>query len=142
MRNELQFNGESSTSDPLNGEIQEQFICVNTQINGFFQSKFRILEYGDILRDCRKTPKIAILAISHIIKSVTYKHKIHRFRVFRQSLRLSVKYQKYIYAKKTQIFLDLKKYRYVGVKKGVMLASAAERFRGPTRWKAPQFADV
>jgi len=29
-------------------------------------------------------------------------------------LRLSVKYQKYRYAKKTQLFLDLKKYRYVG----------------------------
>jgi len=29
-------------------------------------------------------------------------------------LRISVKYQKYRYAKKTQLFLDLKKYRYVG----------------------------
>jgi hypothetical protein len=43
----------------------------------------------DILRDCRKSPKMAILAISHVIKSITYKHKIHKFRVFRQSLRVS-----------------------------------------------------
>jgi hypothetical protein len=45
----------------------------------------------DILRDCRKSPKMAILAISHVIKSMTYKHQIHRFRVFRQSLRISPK---------------------------------------------------
>jgi hypothetical protein len=31
--------------------------------------------------------KMAILAISHVMKSITYKHQIHRFRVFRQSLR-------------------------------------------------------
>jgi len=29
-------------------------------------------------------------------------------------LRIPEKYQKYRYAKKTQLFLDLKKYRYVG----------------------------
>ncbi len=45
----------------------------------------------DILRDCRKSQIMAILAISHVMKSITYKHQIHRFRVFRQSLRISLK---------------------------------------------------
>ena len=31
----------------------------------------------DILRDCRKSPKMANLAISHVMKSMTYKHQIH-----------------------------------------------------------------
>jgi len=31
---------------------------------------------------------MAILAILHVMKSITYKHQIHRFRVFRQSLRI------------------------------------------------------
>ena len=39
------------------------------------------------MRDCRKSQIMAILAISHVMKSITYKHQIHRFRVFRQSLR-------------------------------------------------------
>ena len=42
-----------------------------------------------MLGDCRKSPKMAILAISHVIKSMTYKHQIHRSRVFRQSLEIS-----------------------------------------------------
>ena len=49
---------------------------------------------GDILRDCRKSQKMAILAFSHVIKSICYKHQIHRFRVFRQSLRVSKHYLK------------------------------------------------
>jgi hypothetical protein len=32
---------------------------------------------------------MAILAISHVIKSITYKHQYHRFRLFRQSLQIS-----------------------------------------------------
>ncbi len=44
---------------------------------------------GDILRDCRKSQIMAILAISHVMKSTTYMHQIHRFRVFRQSLEIS-----------------------------------------------------
>ncbi len=46
---------------------------------------------ADMLGDCRKSQIMANLAISHVIKSITYKHQIHRFRVFRQSLELSVK---------------------------------------------------
>ncbi|OEU67242.1 MAG: hypothetical protein BBJ57_06940 [Desulfobacterales bacterium PC51MH44] len=38
------------------------------------------------LKDYRKSPKVAILALSHVMKSDTYKHKNHKFRVFRQSL--------------------------------------------------------
>jgi hypothetical protein len=45
-----------------------------------------MLSSCDILRDCRKSPKMAILAISHVMKSITYKDQIHIFRVFRQSL--------------------------------------------------------
>ena len=33
---------------------------------------------------------MAILPILHVVKSITYKHQIHRFRVFRQSQQLSV----------------------------------------------------
>jgi len=32
---------------------------------------------------------MAILQISHVVKSITYRHLIHRFRVFRQSQQLS-----------------------------------------------------
>ena len=42
-----------------------------------------------ILRDYRKSPKMAILAISHLMISITYRCQNHRFRVFRQSLRVS-----------------------------------------------------
>jgi len=41
---------------------------------------------GDNLRDCRKSPKMAILAISHVMKSNGYEHQNHKFKVFRQSL--------------------------------------------------------
>ena len=44
-----------------------------------------------MLGGCRKSLKMVILAISHVMKSMTYKHQIHRFRVFRQSLELSKK---------------------------------------------------
>ena len=40
---------------------------------------------SDWLRDCRKSPKLAILVFSHVMKSTTYKHQIPSFRVFRQS---------------------------------------------------------
>jgi hypothetical protein len=73
-----------------------------------------ILETFDILRDRRKSPKGVILAISHIINSIAYDHQIYRFRVFRQSLRETQIWQFCRYAKKTQISLDPKKYRYVG----------------------------
>ncbi len=53
----------------------------------FTYPKFR--DFLDILRDCRKSPKITILAISQLIKSITYKHQNYRFRVFRQSLNVS-----------------------------------------------------
>ncbi len=51
----------------------------------------------DLLRNCRKSPKMANLAISHVMKSIAYKHQIPSFRVFRQSLRIPEKYQKYRY---------------------------------------------
>ena len=40
-------------------------------------------ESGDTLRDCRKSPKMAISAISHVVISITYKHQIWGFRIFR-----------------------------------------------------------
>ena len=45
------------------------------------------------LRDCRKSPKRAILAILHVMKSNGYEHQKHKFRVFRQSLQLSAMVQ-------------------------------------------------
>ncbi len=43
-------------------------------------------EMCDILRDCRKSSKMAILAISHVMKTDSYKCKNHGFTLFRQSL--------------------------------------------------------
>ncbi len=43
---------------------------------------------SDILRDCRKSPKMSNLPISHLMKSISYKHQNRKFRVFRQSLRV------------------------------------------------------
>ena len=57
---------------------------------------------------------MVVLVISQAMKSITYKRHIYKFSVFRQSLRIYEKRQNYRYAKKTQISLDLKKYRYVG----------------------------
>ncbi len=72
----------------------------------------------DILRDCRKSPKMAILAISHVIKSTTYKHQIYRFRVFRQSLRTH-KLQAHLrisyFLTISQLFQALKKLSFVDV---------------------------
>jgi hypothetical protein len=45
-----------------------------------------IFSIADILRDCRKSTKRAILTILHIIKSTRYEHQKHKFMVFRQSL--------------------------------------------------------
>jgi len=52
------------------------------------------------LRDCRKSPKMPNLPISHSMKSISYKHQNRKFRVFRQSLRvpqldLDCRYPKY-----------------------------------------------
>jgi hypothetical protein len=41
------------------------------------------------LRDCRKSLKRTILAILHVMKSISYEYQKHKFRVFRQSLQLS-----------------------------------------------------
>ena len=41
------------------------------------------------MRECRKSPKMSDLPISHIMKSISYKHQNRKFRVFRQSLRIS-----------------------------------------------------
>ena len=61
-----------------------QIFCNETNITTF--SEFQNYRYVERLS---KSPKMAILAISHVIKSMTYKHQIHRFRVFRQSLEIS-----------------------------------------------------
>ena len=37
---------------------------------------------ADMLGDCRKSPKMANLAISHVMKSITYKYKISSFGFF------------------------------------------------------------
>jgi hypothetical protein len=42
------------------------------------------------IRDCRKSPNVAILENSHIVKSTTYVSEKTRFKVFRQSLRYLV----------------------------------------------------
>jgi len=47
-----------------------------------------IIKSTDTLRDCRKSPKMAILAISHVMKSNSYEHQNHKFKVFRQSLQI------------------------------------------------------
>ena len=44
---------------------------------------------ADTLRDCRKSPKRAILAILHVMKSNSYEHQKLKFMVFRQSLQIS-----------------------------------------------------
>ncbi len=63
---------------------------------------------GDTLRDCRKSQIMAILAISHVMKSIAYKHQIHRFRVFRQSLRISLKQDTCDMPEYHNIFMALK----------------------------------
>ena len=50
-----------------------------------YHRHLRALWRQDTLRDCRKNQKMAILAISHVMKSTGYEHQNHRFRVFRQS---------------------------------------------------------
>ena len=52
-----------------------------------------MMSSGDILRDCRKSPKMVISAISRSMKSITYKHQNYGFRVFRQSLRITQLWQ-------------------------------------------------
>jgi hypothetical protein len=77
-------------------EKQESLVRIYTQIDGIV-NQIVDSENGDTLRDCRKSPKIAILAISQLIKSITYEHQNHRFRVFRQSLRITQLWQFYRY---------------------------------------------
>ncbi len=47
------------------------------------------VNFADLLGDCRKSPKMAILAISRVMKLITYKHQIPSFRVFQQSQQVS-----------------------------------------------------
>jgi len=66
---------------------------------GFFSQPPIIYRYY-ILRDCRESPKMSNLPISHLMKSIGYKHQSRKFRVFRQSLRvpqvdLDCRYSKY-----------------------------------------------
>ena len=56
--------------------------CDLNRISQFFP----VSKSTDLLGDCQKSPKIVNLAISHVMKSITYKYKISSFRVFRQSL--------------------------------------------------------
>jgi hypothetical protein len=53
----------------------------------------------DYIRDCRKSPILAFLRISHVVKSDSYKPKNYALRVFRQPLRQSSKYQRQEYCK-------------------------------------------
>ena len=48
-----------------------------------------VISICDILRDIRKSPKKASLAILYVMKSAGYGHQNHRVRVFRQSLSIS-----------------------------------------------------
>jgi hypothetical protein len=57
---------------------------------------------------------MAILAISHVMKSITYKHQIHRFRVFRQSLRITQLWQFYRYQRNITKISRIDIYRFVG----------------------------
>jgi len=78
--------------------IQVRFVCSPLLICNLFlfeTSSYRntiskCYKHGDKLRDCRKSPNLAILPISHVMKSNSYEHQNHKLRVFRQSLQLSV----------------------------------------------------
>ncbi len=56
-----------------------------------YHSNLEALIFKPLQRDCRKSPKMAILAISHVMKSTGYEHQNHRFRVFRQFQQISTK---------------------------------------------------
>jgi hypothetical protein len=63
---------------------------------------------------------MAILVISHLMKSITYKHQIYGFRVFRQSLRISKGDLNYRYRKNRNflnrsIFADLLELVQIGI---------------------------
>ena len=88
------YNMETKTDKHLSVDPKYDYVGV----------KLNLMSNCDTLRDCRKSPEMAVLAISHSIKSMTYKHQIHRFRVFRQSLRVSQFCQKCRYAKISQHF--------------------------------------
>jgi hypothetical protein len=51
---------------------------------------------------------MVILAILHVIKSTAYKRQIYGFRVFRQSLKISVISRKCKYTKMSQCFKEYK----------------------------------
>ena len=62
-------------------------------------SNAKKIQNGDILRDCRKSPKMPNLPISHSMKSMSYKQQNRKFRVFRQSLRVPQVYLDFRYPK-------------------------------------------
>ena len=57
---------------------------------GYYFAHMKFRDFTDYLRGFRKSPQMAISTISLVIISTTYKHQIYRFRVFRQSLNISV----------------------------------------------------
>ena len=59
---------------PKTNEINYTFTC--------YLMKIELEKTCDFLRDCRKSPKRAILAILYAMKSTGYEHQNHKFRVF------------------------------------------------------------
>jgi hypothetical protein len=68
-----------------------------------------------MLGDCRKSPKMAILAISRAIKSITYKRQIYRFRVFRQSLEIFAVLKVHFHYRFIAVQSDLSGLLYIAV---------------------------
>jgi hypothetical protein len=68
---------DSENGKPLqvswNRKIRDSLDVFIPKSMGFGQPLLGVLESTGILRDCRKSPKMAILAISHAIKSITYR---------------------------------------------------------------------
>jgi hypothetical protein len=90
--------------------MQKKLHCSGAIITELVSRLYQCYASCDTLRDCRKSPKMVILAISHVIKSMTYKHQIHRFRVFRQSLRITQLLQFYRYETGITRILEIQKY--------------------------------
>jgi hypothetical protein len=79
-----------SEEGPLWASFFVQFLLAQSLIFTHYYKRFNptdiVKRLGDFFRDCRKSPNVAILENSHIVKSTTYVSEKTRFKVFRQSL--------------------------------------------------------
>jgi hypothetical protein len=67
-------------------------------IRNGYHKVFQKVKGWCMLGDCRKSPKMAILAILRAIKSITYMRQIHRFRVD------TTGFEKYNFPKETMMY--------------------------------------